>query len=91
MAQAGARFAGSILNGLDGEKDVIECTFVDSPLFKDEGVDFFSSKVTLGVEGVKQVHGLGNISDYEEDLVKTAKETLIKNIKKGVDFVDQNP
>lgn len=91
MAQAGARFAGSVLNGLDGEKDVIECTFVDSPLFKDEGVDFFSSKVTLGVEGVKQVHGLGNISSYEEDLVKTAKETLIKNIKKGVDFVDQNP
>ncbi|KAI3402744.1 MDH1 [Candida oxycetoniae] len=91
MAQAGARFTGAVLNGLDGEKDIIECTFVDSPLFKDEGVEFFSSKVTLGPEGVKQVHGLGELSDYEEDLVKTAKETLIKNIKKGTDFVDQNP
>lgn len=50
MAQAGARFAGAVLDGLAGEKDVIECTFVDSPLFKDEGVDFFSTKVTLGVE-----------------------------------------
>ncbi|KAL6451951.1 MDH1 Malate dehydrogenase [Candida maltosa Xu316] len=91
MAQAGARFAGAVLNGLAGEKDVIECTFVDSPLFKDEGVEFFSSKVTLGVDGVKTVHPLGELSEYEEAQVKEAKDTLIKNIKKGVDFVAQNP
>ena len=91
MAQAGARFAGAVLDGLAGEKDVIECTFVDSPLFKDEGVDFFSTKVTLGVDGVKTVHPIGEISDYEEAQVKEAKDTLIKNIKKGVDFVAQNP
>ncbi|EGW35115.1 mitochondrial malate dehydrogenase [Spathaspora passalidarum NRRL Y-27907] len=91
MAQAGARFAGAVLDGLAGEKDVIEPTFVDSPLFKSEGVEFFSSKVTLGVEGVKTVHPLGQLSEYEEELVKTAKETLIGNIKKGVDFVAQNP
>ncbi|KAI5965725.1 MDH1 [Candida pseudojiufengensis] len=91
MAQAGARFAGSLLNGLAGEKDIIECTFVDSPLFKDEGVEFFSSKVTLGPNGVEKIHPLGEISDYEEGLVKTAKDTLIGNIKKGVEFVKQNP
>ena len=91
MAQAGARFAGAVLDGLAGEKDVIECTFVDSQLFKDEGVDFFSTKVTLGVDGVKTVHPIGEISDYEEAQVKEAKDTLIKNIKKGVDFVAQNP
>ncbi|CAI5759451.1 unnamed protein product [Candida verbasci] len=91
MAQAGARFASSVLDGLAGERDVIECTFVDSPLFKDEGVEFFSSKVTLGVDGVEKVHGLGELSDYEEGLVKEAKDTLIKNIKKGTDFAKQNP
>ncbi|WPK24659.1 hypothetical protein PUMCH_001939 [Australozyma saopauloensis] len=91
MAQAGARFAGAVLNGLAGEQDVVEPTFVDSPLFKDEGVDFFSSKVTLGVEGVKAIHSLGELSSHEEELVKKAKETLITNIKKGVDFVKQNP
>lgn len=91
MAQAGARFAGAVLDGLAGDRDVIEPTFVDSPLFKDEGVDFFSSKVTLGPEGVKTVHALGELSDHEEELVKKAKETLITNIKKGVDFVKQNP
>lgn len=91
MAQAGARFAGAVLDGLSGEKDVIEPSFVDSPLFKSEGVEFFSSKVTLGVEGVKTVHPLGELSNHEEELVKTAKETLILNIKKGVEFVKQNP
>lgn len=91
MAQAGARFTGALLDGLSGEKDIIEPTFVDSPLFKDEGVEFFSSKVTLGEEGVEQVHALGELSDHEEELVKMAKETLIGNIKKGVDFVKQNP
>lgn len=91
MAQAGARFAGAVLNGLAGEADVVEPSFVESPLFKDEGVDFFSSKVTLGVEGVKTIHPLGELSAHEEELVKKAKETLITNIKKGVDFVKQNP
>ncbi|ODV68453.1 mitochondrial malate dehydrogenase [Hyphopichia burtonii NRRL Y-1933] len=91
MAQAGARFAGAVLDGLAGEKDVIEPSFVDSPLFKDEGVDFFSSKVTLGPDGASIVHPLGELSDHEEELIKTAKETLIKNIQKGVDFVKQNP
>jgi len=91
MAQAGARFAGSVLDGLAGERDVIEPSFVDSPLFKGEGVEFFASKVTLGVDGVKTVHPLGSLSDHEEGLVQEAKDTLIQNIKKGVDFVQQNP
>ncbi|CAN3366066.1 malate dehydrogenase, cytoplasmic [Diutina catenulata] len=91
MAQAGARMAGAVLDGLAGEQDVIEPTFVDSPLFKSEGVDFFSSKVTLGPQGVAKIHGLGELADYEEEMVKTAKETLIKNIQKGVEFVKQNP
>lgn len=91
MALAGARFAGAVLNGLAGERDVVEATFVDSPLYKDEGIDFFASKVTLGVDGVKTVHPLGSLTNYEEELVNTAKETLKKNIAKGVDFVKQNP
>lgn len=91
MAQAGARFTGSVLDGLAGERDVIEPSFVDSPLFKSEGVEFFSSKVTLGPNGAEKVHSLGSLSDYEEGLVQEAKDTLIKNIAKGVDFVKTNP
>jgi malate dehydrogenase len=46
---AGAVFADALLKALNGEKDIVQCTYVDSPLYADKGVSFFSSKVTLGV------------------------------------------
>lgn len=49
MAYAGATFTNSLLRGLNGEKGVITPTFVKSPLFADQGIDFFSSNVELGV------------------------------------------
>jgi malate dehydrogenase len=49
MAYAGAKFANALLRGLHGEKGVITPTFVKSPLFADQGIDFFASNVELGV------------------------------------------
>lgn len=49
MAYAGAKFTNALLRGLNGEKGVITPTFVKSPLFEDQGIDFFSSNVELGV------------------------------------------
>jgi len=49
MAYAGAKFTNSLLRGLNGEKGVVTPTFVKSPLFEDQGIDFFSSNVELGV------------------------------------------
>jgi malate dehydrogenase len=49
MAYAGAKFTNSLLRGLNGEKGIITPTFVRSPLFEDQGIDFFSSNVELGV------------------------------------------
>lgn len=89
MAQAGARFAGSVLKGLAGETDVIENSYVENPIYSSEGVRFFSTPLTLGPEGIKEYHGLGETSDAEDELIKTAKETLVKNIEKGVNFVSQ--
>jgi len=91
MASAGARFAGSVLNGLAGEQDIYESTYIENPEFKDEGVEFFASRVTLGPQGVKEIHELGLLTEVEEKMLATAKETLKKNIKKGVDFVKENP
>lgn len=87
MGYAGARFADALLRALDGQTNVVEPTFVDSPLFKDQGVDFFASNVVLGPEGVKEILPLGPLSAAEEDLLKAAIPELAKNIKKGVDFV----
>lgn len=48
MAMAGARFAESLLKAAQGEKGVIEPTFIESPLYKDQGITYFSSNVELG-------------------------------------------
>ena len=91
MAFAGARMAESLLRAAKGEKGVIEPTFVDSPLYKDQGIDFFSSKVELGPEGVKEIHPVGKVDGVEEKLLEACFADLKKNIAKGVQFVKENP
>ncbi|KAI5255184.1 malate dehydrogenase [Aureobasidium subglaciale] len=91
MAMAGARFAESLLKAAQGEKGVIEPTFVDSPLYKDQGVDFFASQVELGPEGVEKIHPVGQITDYEQKLLDACLKDLKGNIEKGVKFAKENP
>ena len=83
MAMAGARFAESLLKAAQGEKGVVEPTFVDSPLFKDRGVDFFASKVELGPNGVEKVHEVGKITPKEKEMLDVALKDLKTNIGKG--------
>ena len=83
MAMAGARFAESLLKASQGVKGVIEPTFVDSPLYKDQGIDFFASKVELGPDGVQEIHPVGKISPYEQKLLDACLADLKKNIEKG--------
>merc|ERR1711977_751201 len=91
MAMAGARFAESLLKASQGEKGVVECTFVDSPLYKDQGVEFFASKVELGPDGVQKIHEVGKLSKQEEQMLEACLGDLKKNIQKGIDFVKANP
>jgi hypothetical protein len=53
MAYAGALFADACLRGLNGDPDVIECTYVASNITE---VPFFSSKVKLGKNGKSNQH-----------------------------------
>ncbi|KAL2046571.1 hypothetical protein ABVK25_011756 [Lepraria finkii] len=91
MAMAGARFAESLLKAAQGQKGVVEPTFVDSPLYKDQGIDFFSSKVELGPNGVEKIHEVGKITPEEQKLLDACLVDLKKNIAKGVEFVKKNP
>ncbi|KAI5779321.1 malate dehydrogenase [Geopyxis carbonaria] len=91
MAFAGARMADSLLRASQGEKNVVECTFVESPLYKDQGAEFFSSKVTLGPEGVEKIHEVGTVNEYEQGLLDACLADLTKNISKGKAFVQSNP
>ncbi|KAJ3808251.1 NAD-malate dehydrogenase [Lentinula lateritia] len=87
MAYAGAKFTNSLLRGLNGEKGVITPTFVKNPLFADKGIDFFSSPVELGVNGVEKIHPIGPLSAEEEKLLEACLPELKKNIEKGKAFV----
>ncbi|WVO17208.1 malate dehydrogenase, NAD-dependent [Cryptococcus depauperatus] len=87
MAYAGARFADSLIRALNGETGVVEPTFVKSPLYASEGVEYFASNVELGTEGVKKILPVGELTADEQELLKACLPDLAKNIKKGVDFV----
>ena len=86
MAMAGARFAESLLKAAQGQTGVVEPTFVDSPLYKDQGIDFFSSKVELGPNGVEKIYEVGGITPKEQELLDAALKDLKGNIKKGTSF-----
>ncbi|BCR91090.1 malate dehydrogenase [Aspergillus chevalieri] len=91
MAFAGARFAESLLRAAQGEKGVVEPTFVESPLYKDQGVNFFASQVELGPNGAEKILPVGNVTAYEQKLLEACLGDLKKNIQKGIDFVKANP
>ena len=89
MAYAGAEFADAVMRGfLNVEEDVVECSYVQSEVVP--GIPFFSSKVRLGVDGVEEVLGLGELSKYEQEGLEAMKGELLKSIQEGVDFVNQS-
>jgi malate dehydrogenase len=51
-------------------------------LYKDQGVDFFASQVTLGKEGVEKIHPVGDLDASEQKLIEACLPELAKNIKK---------
>ncbi|CUS10249.1 unnamed protein product [Tuber aestivum] len=83
MAFAGSRMADSLLRASHGETGVFEPAFVQSPLYKDYGCEFFSSRIELGPEGVKEIHPVGKVNKYEEGLIAIALNDLAANIKKA--------
>lgn len=87
MAYAGARFAISLIRGLKGEPNVIECSYVKSDVTE---ATYFSTPLVLGKNGLEKNLGLGKLSDYEQQLLKAAIPELKKNIKKGEDFVNKS-
>jgi malate dehydrogenase len=83
MAYAGARFGAAVLKGLAGE-ECIECAYVQSNVV--DGVGYFSSKVTLGANGVMAVHPIGDLSDHEKTRLEEAKTQLKEEIQAGLDY-----
>lgn len=88
MAYAAARMAESVLLGLNGEKDIIECSYVESSIVP--GFQYFSSRVRLGPNGVEEFLPLGELSAYEQEGLESMKDLLGKNIDAGLTFAANN-
>ncbi|KAK5131021.1 Malate dehydrogenase, cytoplasmic [Meristemomyces frigidus] len=91
MAMAGARFAESLLKAAQGQAGVIEPTYVDSPLYKDQGVTYFASNVELGPNGVEKIHPVGTLNAHEQSLLEVCLKDLKGNIEKGEKWAQANP
>lgn len=84
MAYAGARLAGSVLRGLAGEANVVECAYIKSDLTE---ASYFANPVLFGKNGVAKNLGYGELNNFEQELLKAAIPELLKNIETGIKFV----
>lgn len=83
MAYAGHKFANAVLSGLAGT-DTTECAYVAVDADAKSEVPYFASKVTFGTSGVKTVHPVGPINEYEQGRMKEAIAQLKDEIDAGL-------
>jgi len=86
-----------VLQAVKGESGVIQPSFVylpgvpggDAVQKTVDGLDYFSTNVELGPDGVKRALPLGQLTAFEQDLLKEAVPELRGNIDKGVKFITE--
>jgi malate dehydrogenase len=83
MAWAGASFANQIVRARRGVKNIKECSFVQSSV---SSTPFFSSYVTLGADGIKEIHEIGELNEFEQQKYQEMLPDLQSQIDKGVAF-----
>ncbi|MEL4272845.1 malate dehydrogenase [Shewanella xiamenensis] len=84
MGQAACRFGMSLVRGLQGEANIVECAYVDGG---SEHAEFFAQPVLLGKNGIEKVLPYGEVSTFEANARDSMLDTLKGDIKLGVDFV----
>ena len=83
MAYAGQRFTSRLLQAMGGDKDVVECAFVENDL---TDAPFFSTPIKLGPNGVEEVLPFGQLSAFEKEGLAKMLPDLIAQAEKGVAF-----
>ena len=69
---------------MSGVKNIKECSFVEKSL---TATPFFSPPVTLGPNGIEEIHPFGPLSSYEQGVLDKMLPDLIAQGKKGFEFV----
>lgn len=77
----------SLLQGMSGVGNVVECAFVENDL---TAAPFFATKALLGANGVERVLPFGDLSHFERDMLNDAIPVLIQQADKGVQFVKKS-
>ncbi|KAH8986600.1 NAD-malate dehydrogenase [Lactarius akahatsu] len=92
MAYAGAEFAAKVIDALAGKKGLVAPSYVHldadkegaAVLKKEIGkeLDYFSTNVEIGPNGVERIIPLGKLTEYEKGLIAAAVPELTTNIEK---------
>lgn len=85
MGQAAARFGLSLVRALNGEDNVIECTYIEG---SGDKARFFAQPVLLGKNGVEKVLDYGTLTTFEESTLNNALDILRDDIAKGESFIE---
>lgn len=85
MAYAGASFTFSLLRAINGVKNVVECCFVASDVYRK--VNYFATPILLGECGIEKNLGIPKLSKFEQKLLQIALKDLPKQIKRGEEYV----
>nr|CAD7398901.1 unnamed protein product [Timema poppensis] len=89
VAFAATRFAISLARGINGQPSVVECAYVASEVV--QAVNYFSSPILIGPDGVMEYLGLPKMSEYENCLLSSAIPILQDDVKRGLYFVHGEP
>lgn len=84
IAYAASKFATSLMEAMLGKDDVVQCAYVKSDVTE---ASYFASPLRLGKNGVEEVLGLGQLSEFEKKKLEAeVLPELLLNIKKGEDY-----
>ncbi|NHB94943.1 malate dehydrogenase [Photorhabdus stackebrandtii] len=85
MGQAAARLGLSLVCGLQGESNVVECAYVEGD---GKYARFFAQPVRLGKNGVEERLEIGKLSDFEQKALEGMLDVLRKDIELGEKFIN---
>ncbi|KMJ46053.1 malate dehydrogenase [Xenorhabdus khoisanae] len=85
MGQAAARLGLSLIRGLQGESNVIECSYVEGD---GQYARFFAQPVRLGKNGIEEHLDIGKLSAFEQKSLDNMLDVLNKDIELGEQFIN---
>ncbi|MDC9596996.1 malate dehydrogenase [Xenorhabdus anantnagensis] len=85
MGQAAARLGLSLIRGLQGESNVVECSYVEGD---GKYARFFAQPVRLGKNGIEERLDIGKLSDFEQKSLDNMLDVLKKDIELGEKFIN---